>query len=62
MLLAMERAGADDIEEGVEIERIGIGTPATRADIIEKLKKEGYIQFVMRFPEKAKEKTSYNRF
>ena len=31
----MERAGAEDM--GDDVERKGLGTPATRADIIEKL-------------------------
>ena len=35
LLSAMERAGAEDM--GDEVERKGLGTPATRADIIEQL-------------------------
>lgn len=42
ILLAMERAGAEDMPE--EAERRGIGTPATRAGIIEKLIKGGFIE------------------
>lgn len=34
----MERAGAEDMDD--DVERKGIGTPATRADIIEKLVKD----------------------
>ena len=40
LLSAMERAGADEVTE--EVERSGLGTPATRAGIIEKLIKDGY--------------------
>ena len=42
LLLAMERAGAEDM--GDEVERKGLGTPATRADIIEKLVKDGFVK------------------
>ena len=38
----MERAGAEDM--GDEVERKGLGTPATRADIIEKLVKDGFVK------------------
>ena len=41
LLSAMERAGADEVTE--EVERSGLGTPATRAGIIEKLIKDGYV-------------------
>jgi len=41
LLSAMERAGTDEITE--EVERSGLGTPATRASIIEKLTKSGFI-------------------
>ena len=37
----MERAGTDEITE--EVERSGLGTPATMASIIEKLTKSGFI-------------------
>lgn len=40
LLLAMEHAGTEELCEGVE--RQGLGTPATRADIIEKLVRDGY--------------------
>src|SRR5699024_1300939 len=41
LLAAMESAGADTMPE--EAERRGIGTPATRAGIIEKLVKKGFL-------------------
>ena len=41
LLSAMESAGADGMPE--EAERRGIGTPATRAGIIEKLVKKGFL-------------------
>ncbi|MCL2754578.1 MAG: DNA topoisomerase III [Oscillospiraceae bacterium] len=40
LLAAMERAGAKDVTE--DVERSGLGTPATRAGIIEKLITDGY--------------------
>lgn len=42
LLSAMERAGTDKLTE--EVERSGLGTPATRASIIEKLTKSGFIR------------------
>ena len=42
LLSAMERAVAEDM--GDEVERKGLGTPATRADIIEKLVKDGFVK------------------
>ena len=42
LLSAMERAGAEDIPE--EAERKGLGTPATRAGIIEKLVAAGFVE------------------
>lgn len=42
LLSMMERAGSEDM--GDEVERKGLGTPATRADIIEKLVKDGFIR------------------
>ena len=42
LLQAMETAGADEMPE--EAERKGIGTPATRAGIIEKLVQKGFIE------------------
>ena len=41
LLSAMERAGVEDITE--DVERSGLGTPATRAAIIEKLTKSGFV-------------------
>ncbi|MBP3854065.1 MAG: DNA topoisomerase 3 [Ruminiclostridium sp.] len=41
LLSAMERAGTENITE--EVERSGLGTPATRASIIEKLTKSGFV-------------------
>ncbi len=42
LLSAMERAGASDM--GDDVERKGLGTPATRADIIEKLVKDDFVR------------------
>lgn len=42
LLSAMERAGSEDMDD--DVERKGLGTPATRADIIEKLVKDGFIK------------------
>ena len=42
LLAAMERAGAEDIPE--DAERKGLGTPATRAAIIEKLVTAGFVE------------------
>ena len=42
LLSAMERAGSEDV--GEEVERKGLGTPATRADIIEKLVRDGFVK------------------
>lgn len=41
LLSAMERAGADEMDD--EVERKGIGTPATRAEIIEELVDDGFV-------------------
>ena len=38
----MEKAGTEEM--GKEVERKGLGTPATRADIIEKLVKDGFVK------------------
>ena len=38
----MERAGAEDMED--DVERKGLGTPATRADVIEKLVHDGFVK------------------
>ena len=42
VLSAMERAGNEDMSD--DVERKGLGTPATRADIIEKLVKDGFVK------------------
>ncbi len=42
LLLAMERASAEDFAKLEDVERKGLGTPATRAAIIEKLVRSGY--------------------
>ncbi len=44
LLSAMENAGAGDFREAGETGRKGIGTPATRAGIIEKLVKGGFAE------------------
>lgn len=42
LLSAMERAGSEDMDD--DVERKELGTPATRADIIEKLVKDGFVK------------------
>ena len=42
LLAAMEKAGAEETSK--DAERKGLGTPATRADIIEKLIRDGYVK------------------
>jgi len=42
LLSAMEKTGSEDM--GDDVERKGLGTPATRADIIEKLVKDGFVR------------------
>ncbi|MBQ7724375.1 MAG: DNA topoisomerase III, partial [Lachnospiraceae bacterium] len=42
LLAAMERAGSDEM--AADVERKGLGTPATRADIIEKLVCDGFLK------------------
>ncbi|MBQ9361106.1 MAG: DNA topoisomerase III [Lachnospiraceae bacterium] len=44
LLASMEKAGADETSK--DAERRGLGTPATRADIIEKLIHDGYVKRV----------------
>lgn len=44
LLKAMEVAGNDALEKGVEVERKGLGTPATRAGIIETLIFKGFVE------------------
>ena len=41
---AMEIAGNEALEKGVEVERKGLGTPATRAGIIENLIYKGFVE------------------
>ncbi|HFH9169749.1 TPA: DNA topoisomerase 3 [Streptococcus agalactiae] len=43
LLKSMEIAGNDALEKGVEVERKGLGTPATRAGIIENLIYKGFV-------------------
>ena len=42
LLSAMERAGKEDLDDSLDTEKSGLGTPATRAGFIEKLIKSGY--------------------
>ena len=42
LLSAMERAGSEDMDD--DVERKGLGTPATRADLIEQLVKDGFVK------------------
>ena len=44
LLKAMETAGNDALQKGVEVERRGLGTPATRAGIIENLISKDFIE------------------
>lgn len=44
LLSAMKRAGNEDLDDSLDTEKEGIGTPATRASIIEKLIKLNYIE------------------
>ena len=44
LLKAMEIAGNDGLDKNVEVERKGLGTPATRAGIIENLIYKGFIE------------------
>lgn len=44
LLKAMELAGTEEIDKGIEVERKGLGTPATRAGIIENLIYKSYIE------------------
>ena len=45
LLKAMELAGNDTLEKGIEVERKGLGTPATRAGIIENEIKEAVLTY-----------------
>ena len=44
LLKSMEIAGNEALEKGVEVERKGLGTPATRAGIIENLIYKGFVE------------------
>lgn len=44
LLKAMEIAGKGEMDKGIEVERVGLGTPATRAGIIENLIYKKYIK------------------
>lgn len=44
LLKAMEIAGKEDIDKSIEVERVGLGTPATRSGIIENLIYKKYIK------------------
>ena len=44
LLSAMEHAGAEDFAALESVERKGLGTPATRAGIIEKLVRSGFVE------------------
>ena len=44
LLKAMEIAGNDELDKNIEVERKGLGTPATRAGIIENLIFKGYVE------------------
>ncbi len=44
LLSAMEHAGNDDYDEDSDVEKKGLGTPATRAAIIETLVKRQYVE------------------
>ena len=44
LLSAMERASAEDFAKLEDVERKGLGTPATRAGIIEKLVRSGFVE------------------
>lgn len=44
LLKAMELAGNDALQKGIEVERRGLGTPATRAGIIENLISKDFIE------------------
>ena len=44
LLSAMERASAEEFAEIEGVERSGLGTPATRAGVLEKLVKGGFLE------------------
>ena len=44
LLSAMQNAGAEEFAQIEDVERTGLGTPATRAGVIEKLIKSGFVE------------------
>lgn len=44
LLHFMERAGVEDLDDDVDVERVGLGTMSTRASIIEKLIDKKYVE------------------
>lgn len=46
LLSSMEKAGNEDLDKDLDTEKSGIGTPATRSGIIEKLISSGYVKRV----------------
>lgn len=44
LLKAMEIAGNESLDKDVEVERKGLGTPATRAGVIESLIYKGFVE------------------
>lgn len=44
LLKAMEVAGNEALDKGIDVERKGLGTPATRADVIENLIYKGFVE------------------
>ena len=44
MLAAMEHASAEDFAKLEDVERVGLGTPATRAGMIERLVRSGFAE------------------
>ena len=44
LLAAMETAGNEDLDKNADVEKRGLGTPATRAAVIEKLVTSGFAQ------------------
>lgn len=44
LLSAMQNAGAEEFAQMEDVERTGLGTPATRAGVIEKLVKGGFVE------------------
>ena len=44
LLKAMEVAGNEALDKGIDVERKGLGTPATRAGVIENLIYKGFVE------------------